>query len=239
METETNVGSTGKSNYSVPVAIVLAGIIIAGALYFNDGKKVVNPPEKVTNTADKTLVDIKNVKIAGNPFVGDINAPVTIAEWFDYQCPACQYGDKNLITPLVADYVKTGKVKIVFKDFAFLGPDSQTLALTARAVWEAYPDKFYEWHKVFFDNQGRENTGWATKEVIKSLNKKVVGLDQAVIDDLLLKNSAKYQALIDADKAEGAKFGLNATPSFIISDKVFVGVPQYTAVKTIIDSLLK
>ena len=225
-----------KSNYSTPIAIVLAGIIIAGALYFGDNKKVAVPDKAITQ-ASATLIE--QVKTDGEPFVGNPNAPVVMAEWFDYQCPACRYGDQNMITPLVADYVKAGKLKIVFKDFAFLGPDSQTLALTARAVWEAYPEKFYEWHKTFFDNQGQENTGWATKEVIASLNKKVSGLDQSVIDGLLAKKSIKYQAAIDADKAEGAKLGVNATPSFIIGNELKVGVPQYVDIKNIIDGLLK
>ena len=232
MEKET------KTNYSTPIAIVLAGIIIAGAMFFNDNKKAV-APDKTANTNQATVVDIKNVKIDGEPFVGNANAPVVIAEWFDYQCPACKYADQNMITPLVAEYVNAGKLKIVFKDFAFLGPDSQTLALTARAVWEAYPDKFYEWHKVFFDNQGRENTGWATKAEIATLTAKVAGIDQAVIDGLIAKNSATYQTTIDADKAEGTKFGVNATPSFIIGSSLQVGVPQYSEVKSMIDALLK
>ena len=222
-----------KSNYSIPVAIVLAGVIIAGALYFNDGKKAVVP------VPEKTQALIEQVSTAGEPFIGNPNAKAVMAEWFDYQCPACQYADQNLITPLVADYVKAGKLKIIFKDFAFLGPDSQTLAITARAVWEAYPDKFYDWHKTMFDNQGQENTGWATKAVINSLTAKVAGIDQSVIDGLIAKNSAKYQAAIEADKAEGGKFGVNATPSFIIGDKLQVGVPQYSAVKVMIDALLK
>lgn len=220
-----------KSNYSVPIAIVLAGVIIAGAMYFGGNNKAVSPIPKAN------LID--QVNLSGEPFIGNPQAPVTMAEWFDYQCPACQYADQNLITPLIMEYVKTGKVKIIFKDFAFLGPDSQTLALTARAVWEAYPDKFYDWRKTIFDNQGQENTGWATKPVIDNLTKKVAGIDQAVIDNLLAKNSLNYQTSIEADKTEGTRLGVNATPSFIIADQLKVGVPQYATIKVIIDSLLK
>jgi len=239
MEKETRSHTVTKTNYSTPVAIVIAGLVIAGAVFFSDGKKDVTPNNNTANTNQANTVNIKNVKIAGEPFIGNANAPVVIAQWSDYQCPACQYAEQKFITPLIADYVNAGKVKIVFKDFAFLSQDSQTIALTARAVWEAYPSKFYEWHKVFFDNQGQENTGWATKEKIASLNAKVVGLDQAVIDKLIAKNSVAYQAAIDAGKAEGVKLGVNATPSFIIGDKLIVGVPQYENVKVLIDSLLK
>ncbi|MEI6191003.1 MAG: DsbA family protein [bacterium] len=230
METETNSNSASKVNYSTPVAIVLAGLIIAGAMFLTDSKKAV-VPEKVDL--------IKQVNIEGSPFIGNPNAKVVIVEWSDYQCPACQYADQNFVTPLVADYINAGKVKLVFKDFAFLGPDSQAIALTARAVWEAYPDKFYQWHKIFFDNQGKENSGWATKAKIASLNAKVAGLDQKVIDNLIAKNSAIYQVAIDADRAEGANLGVNATPSFIMGDKLQVGVPQYSVFKSAIDLLLK
>ena len=234
MEPEINKNQT--SNYSTPIAIILAGVIIAGVIYFTESKKVI-VPEKILNQTNSTLIE--KVKIDGEPFVGNPNATVVIAEWFDYQCPACQYADQNMITPLVADFVKAGKLKIVFKDFAFLGHDSQTLALTARAIWEAYPEKFYEWHKTMFENQGKENTGWATKDVITSITKKVSGIDMTVIDGLLAKNSVKYQSAVDADKAEGVNFGVNATPSFIIGNELNSGVPQYSDVKAIIDNLLK
>lgn len=233
METETKI----KSNYSTPIAIVLAGVIIAGALYFNDGRKPAVPTQPVQDK--QVSVDIKNVKTDGDPFIGNPNAPVTIAYWSDYQCPFCKLGEQNAINPLVNEYVKTGKVRVVFKDFAFLGPDSQTIALNARAVWEAYPDKFYEWNKTLFANQGQENTGWATKAVIASLTAKVPGIDQAVIDGLLEKNSVKYQAAIDADKAEAVKFGINGTPGFIIGTQIIPGVPQYPELKALVDSLLK
>ena len=242
MEQETKQDSITPSfstNYATAITIVIAGVVIAGAMFFSDGKKAAAPANDNALNNQAVTVDINNVKTEGALFIGNPNAPVTIAQWFDYQCPACKYGDQNMITPLVAEYVKAGKLKIIFKDFAFLGPDSQSIALTARAVWEAYPDKFYEWHKTFFDNQGQENTGWATKDVITALTKKVAGIDTKVIDGLLAKNSAKYKAAIDADKEEGAKFGINATPSFMIGDKVLAGVPTYATAKTMIDNLLK
>jgi len=243
MDSENNLDNNQKSNLAMPIAIVIAGVIIAGAIYFGDSSKT-NKIIDNSNTIGKTqTVDIKNVKITDNPFIGDPNAPITLAYWFDYQCPACKYNEETLMTPLVTDYVKTGKVRIVFKDFAFLGlpqiVDSNTLGITARAVWEAYPDKFYAWHKMIFDNQGQENTGWATKAVIDGLTSRVAGIDLTVINDLVNKNQTKYQKAMDDDKTEGAKFGVNATPSFIISDQIIVGVPNYDQLKLFIDGLLK
>lgn len=239
MEKENNTVVEAKSNLAMPIAIVVAGLIIAGAIYFGEGKKVAAPTDDQNSLGKAQAVNIKNVKTEGSPFIGDPNAAITIAYWFDYQCPACKYNEQNLITPLVADFVKTGKVKVVFKDFAFLSEDSQTLGIVARAIWEAYPDKYYAWHKVIFDNQGEERTGWATKAVINSLTQKVPGIDLAVIDSLLAKNTAKYQKMMDDDRIDGSKFGVNATPSYIVADQLIVGVPQYAELKSYIETLLK
>jgi protein-disulfide isomerase len=218
MQTET------KTNYSTPIAIVLAGIIIAGAMYFSDGKKAVAPDTDL----NQSVVNIKNVKADSEPFIGNPNAPVVMAVWFDYQCPACQYNEQNLISPLVDEYVKTGKLKIIFKDFAFLSPQSQVIAVAGRAVWEAYPDKFYDWHKFILLNQGK------TVSVTD-----YPGIDKVIIEKMIAEKTVSYQEMVDADKVEGVKFGVNATPSFILGDKLYVGVPQYDVVKQMIDSLLK
>jgi protein-disulfide isomerase len=227
--------SQSKQNYSTPIAIILAGIIIAGALYFSNKKEAIAPQE------NPNIASIKNVNIKDNPFIGNPNAPVVMAVWSDYQCPACEYNERIIISALVDEYVKTGKLKIVFKDFAFLGlpqvQDSVNIALMGRAVWEAYPEKFYEWHKMIFANQGK-GSDWASPAAINSLTKKVSGIDLAVITDLLSINSEKYKRMIDDDKQQGIRLGINATPSTIIADELIVGVPDYIVIKQKIDSLL-
>jgi protein-disulfide isomerase len=244
MQTEVFTDKINRSNYSTPVVIILAGIIIAGVIYFGGSHKVVAPDSNMPVSNQTLSVDIKNVQTTGIPYIGDLNATVTMAVWFDYQCSVCKYNEEVLIDKLVTDYVKTGKMRIVFKNIAFLGlpqiTDSLNLALTASAVWEAYPNKFFEWHKVIFSNQGKENTGWATKSVIADLTKKVVGIDTNIIDKLVTDNYKKYQAVIEANQIEGVKFGIVSTPSFIIGDHLFVGVTQndYTSVRTIIEDLL-
>jgi protein-disulfide isomerase len=210
-----------KTNYSTPVAIVLAGVIIASAMYFSDGRKVQTPlPVETTSLIEQ--VDLNTSPVLGNP-----NAPVVMAVWFDYLCGACGYNEKEIISKLVDDYVKVGKVKIIFKDFAFLSPQSQTIAVAGRAVWEAYPDKFYDWHKFILLNQDK-------KVSVTDYS----GIDRIIIEKMIAEKKVSYQKMVDADKVEGIKFGINATPSFILGDKLYVGVPQYDVVKQIIDDLL-
>ena len=226
-ETKTNVINS-KMNYSTPIAIVLAGIIIAGALYFSDSKKAVAPDTTNNTLNQKLVVNIKNVKTDNEPFIGNPNAPVAMAVWFDYLCGACKYNEQNLISPLIEEYVKAGTLKIIFKDFAFLSPISEQIAVTGRAVWDTYPEKFYDWHKFMLANQGKN---------LPPTN--FVGMDKDILDKLVIKNEVQYKQNVQMDKAEGAKFGVNATPSMIVSDQLIVGVPQYDVIKTMIDSLLK
>jgi len=224
-------------NYSTPIAVVLAGIIIAGALYFNDSeksKKVEIPKEN----SQTSVVNINNVKIDGEPFLGDPNAPIAIAVWSDYQCSACRVNEQSFLSPLINDYVRAGKVKVIFKDFVIFGVDSQNIAMTGRAIWEAYPNKYYEWHKMIFDNQGPTNSGWASVENIKKLTEKISGIDTSVIDKLLIDNDSKYQKMINDSRNEAISFKVNATPSFIIADQLIIGVPQYNEFKLYIEFLL-
>lgn len=232
------------NNLSIPVAIVIAGALIAGALYLGTSKgasTVAGNNEQGQQVAQQpagVAVDITKVKTAGEPFVGSPNAPVTMAYWFDYQCPFCRRFEEDAMTQLMNDYVKTGKVKVVFKDFQFLGPDSQTAGLAERAVWDVAPDKFYEWHKAMYDKQDNENSGWGNKADILALTKSL-GIDSVKVEQLMTSKATAYQKAMDDDKAEGGAFGINGTPGSIIGKNLISGAQPYSAVKQLIDLALK
>jgi protein-disulfide isomerase len=183
---------------------------------------------------------ISNVKTDGDPFIGNSNAPVTMAYWYDYQCPFCQKNEEETMPQIVKNYVDTGKVKIVFKDYQFLSEDSQRLGKVSRAVWETVPSKFYQWHKAVYDNQGTENTGWATDAKILSITTGVLGAtDAQKVMQLAVKNSGAYQKEMDADKAEGTAMGISGTPGSIIGKQLVSGAQPYPAFQTAIEAALK
>ena len=221
-------------------SVIVAGALIAGALIWNNGHPAQVSPQTPNQSPPAASVDISKVKIAGDPFVGKPNAPVTIAYWFDYQCPFCRRNEETAMPQIMKNYVDTGKVKIVFKDFQFLGPASQTLGKVSRAVWKVAPSKFYEWHKAVYDNQGTENTGWATAKKIRSITTGVLGA--ATTDKVLAlakADGAIYQKEMDADKKEGTGFGVSGTPSFIIGKQLIIGAVPYSELQTAIETALK
>jgi protein-disulfide isomerase len=161
-----------------------------------------------------------------------------VAEWADYQCPFCKRFDQDAIKQMMTEYINTGKVKLVFKDFAFLGPDSDTASLAARAVWEVAPDKFGQWHEAMYAKQDTENGGWGSKDDILALTKSL-GIDSGKVGQLMTDKAVEYQKLMDADKAEGSANGINGTPGTIIGTQLLSGAQPYAAVKQLIEAELK
>ncbi|HVY72755.1 MAG TPA: thioredoxin domain-containing protein [Candidatus Paceibacterota bacterium] len=229
-----------KSIVSTPVAIIIAGVIIAGAVIFATKQPAAQPAAANAQPQAPVAVDVSKVKTDSEPFIGNANAPVTMAYWYDYQCPFCQRNEEDTMPQIVKNYVDTGKLKVVFKDYEFLGPDSQTLGQFSRAVWAVAPDKFYQWHKAIYDNQGTENTGWATQNKILSITTSVLGAgDTAKVAAFVKSNGAEYQKAMDADKAEGTAMGISGTPGAIIGKQLISGAQPYAAFQAAIDAALK
>jgi protein-disulfide isomerase len=227
-------------DFLTPLAIIIAGVMISGAILWSN-KQLIDV-ERLTYGAQMATspptaaADITKVSQEGVPFIGDPKAPVVMAYWFDYQCTFCRENEEKVMPRLITDYVKPGKLKILFKDFAFLGPDSQTAALAARAVWEVAPDKFYEWHKAMFDHQDDENAGWGKKEDIIALTKTIPGIDAAKVEQLMTDRAKDYQKEVEADRVEGNAMGVTGTPGVIIGKQLISGVPPYEQLKTAIDA---
>ena len=227
-----------ESNF-LPIAVVIAGFLIAGAVVWNGSRSAESPQTDIDKEAAQ-IIDIKNVKTDGNPFIGEVNAPVTIAFWSDFQCPYCKNFEFGTLPDIVKNYVDTGKVKVVFMEFAFLGTDSTTAALYSQSVWKLYPSEYFAWRIAMYAAQDEEgNVGFGNAASIDKLNATIVGIDAAKVATDVKANISVYQATLDADKAEAQKVGLNATPSFVIGTEVIKGAYPYATFQAAIDAALK
>jgi protein-disulfide isomerase len=189
--------------------------------------------------AAKDLVNSAQVSSANDPTIGNPNAPLTIVYWFDYQCRFCRENEQNTMPQIIQNYVDSGKVKIVFKDFAFLGPDSDALGRYGRAVWAVAPSRFYQWHKAVYENQGEENSAWATTAEIRKITASVLTpVQTSDVMRVAVANAIRYQKAMDADKKEGALLGVHGTPAMLIDNQMVTGYTPYMQMKAIVDAQL-
>lgn len=226
MDTKAQEAGSFFEKYGTALAVLVGALIIGGAFAFGQGG------DGAQKAPEPVAVDIKDVKLDTGPYVGPKGAPVTIAVWFDYQCSFCKQFETTTIKEVITSY--GDKVRIVYKDFQFLGAASNDSALYSRAVWEAYPDRWHEWFDGLF-SVGEESTlNLAAMDALSSR----LGLDAERINKLLNENRADYQAAIDADRAEGQSFGINGTPGTIVGTTLISGAQPFANVKALIDAEL-
>ncbi len=228
----------------IPVAIIIAGAMISGSIVWTARQAALQ--QTALAPADSAVpgepapppADIADVNLKDAAYIGQADAPVVMAYWFDYQCPYCKQEEENVFPQLIKDYVEPGKLRIVFKDFAFLGPDSDTASRAARAVWQVAPDKFREWHKAMFDHQDDENAGWGNEDDILALTGTIAGIDVAKVKALMTEKASAFTDAMQADANEGYTMGVGGTPSFLVGKKMMVGAQPYSALKAAIDAEL-
>lgn len=213
--------SNQRPTFYLILSIIIAGLIIAGGVYYYNTKEarrqeelaesIPNPPadvEKEIPQEPENEPEIKTLGVGDNPALGTTTAPITIIEFSDFQCPFCRRFFNDTFEKLKEEYIDTGKVKFYFRDFPLtnLHPDTQKAHEAARCA--ADQEAFWEMHDELFRNQDElkvENL----KEYAQELE-----LDgkqfSACLDD------GKYQETVNAEYKAARNFGVSATPSFFI-----------------------
>jgi len=239
MEKETNSKVDSNTNLSTPIAIVIAGVIIAGAMYFSDGKPA-DKPEEVVPTGNASLDLVRPVStddhIRGNP-----NAEVVVIEYSDTECPFCGRFHSTM-KQIMNEYGKDGKVAWVYRHSPLdqLHSKSRNEAVAQECANElGGNDKFWEYTDRLYEVTPT-NDGLDSAELPKIAA--YVGLDVTAFNTCL--TSGKYDAKIQADLENAQATGGQGTPWSIIVTKdgektPLNGAYPYTNVKQIIDTLLK
>ncbi|OHA46241.1 MAG: hypothetical protein A2541_01595 [Candidatus Taylorbacteria bacterium RIFOXYD2_FULL_36_9] len=228
-----------KTNYSTPVAIVLAGIIIAGAMYFSDGKKVESPTLAEKPIVSSSLDQVRPVStedhIRGNP-----NAEVIIIEYSDTECPFCGRFHETM-KQIMNEYGKEGKVAWVYRhsplDQLHSKAKNESVALEC-ANELGGNDKFWEYADRIY-SVTPANNGLDPAELPKIAE--FIKLDVMKFKDCL--SSGRYNDKIQADVLNAQATGGKGTPWSIVITKddkktSINGAYPYVNVKQIIDSLL-
>jgi protein-disulfide isomerase len=175
----------------------------------------------------------------GDPFIGSARAPVTTTLWFDFQCPYCKILWRDAIPQVNAHYVRTGKLKLVFSDYSFLGKDSVTAAVIGRAVWHLFPQAYFDWTTAMFDAQDRENGGFGDLNSVARLTVAVPGIDRTVFAAGFNANVKRYDDEVRADFDAGTRAGVRGTPAMRIAGRMEAGALPYDEIAARIDTALR
>ena len=189
-------------NYYLLTIPAIIGIFVG--IYLSIIENVESDENEILLTAEKLL---KN----GSPIQGSSRAPITILEWGDYQCTFCYRFHESSLKVIQKEYIETGMVNLVFKDFPLNGPDS---VLAAEATYCANDQgRYWLYHDELYTNWAGERTGWITDN---SLNMFAESVDLDIEKFNSCLDDHKYrQKVLDLEQF-GRNIGIDATPSFFV-----------------------
>ncbi len=223
----------GAGFTAVVIVAVFFGMSISG-----QEKELVLEEAEIPNVPSKEI-GLKIFTENGSPYLGDPNAPITLVEFGDYQCFFCNKFFHDTEQKLLENYVDTGKVKIIFKDFTIIGPDSTTAAHAAHCADDQ--GLFWEYHDTLYNNWNGENNGWASSENLLRMAHDV-GLDIDEFTDCMLNEI--HTQIISARNNDARTLGLTGTPGFFVigpNDQVtkIPGAQPFEVFQKIFDSELE
>ncbi|MBI4225448.1 MAG: DsbA family protein [Candidatus Sungbacteria bacterium] len=218
----------------VPIAIIIAGALIGGSVLYSNSSRRPAPQLGAANTG-KAVDNAELLKQAQNDSrsLGNPDAPVTIVEFADFQCPFCGKFFRESGTKIIDQYVKTGKVRFVYRDFAFLGPESTMTAEASRCAQDQ--QAFWQYHDYVFSHQQGENQGAFSKENLKGFAA-ILKLDTQKFNACL--DTGTHRDEVQKDLELGRSLGVDGTPSTFVNDKFFNGALPFEEFKKAIEAEL-
>ena len=175
----------------------------------------------------------------GSPILGDPDAPVTIVEFGDYQCHQCHNWFLDTKPMIMRDYIETGKVNLVFVDFAFLGRDSPKAAEATYCADDQ--NKYWEYHDSLYTAQeSKIENGWANSERLKAFAFNL-NLDMDLFNECL--DSGKYSKRVQYNSQEARDNGVRGTPGFFIIGPDFQqhpigGAQPFSVFQRVLDTMI-
>jgi protein-disulfide isomerase len=226
--------SAPSCNFLLPASILAAGVLIAGAIIYSLGSKSSSAPAADAGRAAASLLAV----LAGDVVLGSKDAPVMVIEYGDYQCPFCGAFVRDIEPGIRENYVRTGKARLVFRNFQFLGPES--LAAGEAAECARDQEQFWGYHDALYREEiadGREHNGNLNEALFLRLARDLK-LDEAAFTACLRNRT--HAATVTEETARGRELGVNATPTTFVNGVEIRGLaPNDTRVVDAIEAALK
>jgi len=200
---------------SLAIGAAIASIVIIIAFLGFDGisneAELVIEPTPTIQESGPAEINIETFLANGSPILGNPNAPVTLVEFGDYQCKFCNVFFHSTEDNILKNYVETGKVRMIFKDFNIIGPDSISASHGAHCANDQ--GLFWEYHDILYSNWTGENNGWASSENLVKFAQEI-GLDMDKWSECITNGS--HSQTILASNEDAKTLGITGTPAFFV-----------------------
>ena len=200
---------------SLAIGAVIASIAIVAVMFglngtFDESELVIKPTPEM-DSIGPTEITMETFVENGSTVYGDPNAPITLVEFGDYQCHYCNVFFETIEGDIITNYVETGKVKIIFKDYNIIGSDSVNASHGAHCAKDQ--GMFWEYHNMLYSNWTGENNGWASPENLTVFAEEI-NLDM----DKWFKcmNEKPHSKTILTSNEDAKKLQLTGTPAFFV-----------------------
>lgn len=197
----------GKILLALAAGAVLAAVLVAVSLVGRGGEA--EPAVVAAAGADDVRALLDGISQRG-VVLGRDDAPVTLVEYADLQCPHCAYFALDGFRDLVEEYVREGHLRMELRGLAFIGPDSERALRAALAAGEQ--NRLWHVADLLFHAQGEPNSGWVTDDLLRTVGEAVPGLDvERMLEEMT--SGAVEQRMEEAARA-AQEIGVPGTPFF-------------------------
>jgi protein-disulfide isomerase len=200
---------------SLAIGAVIASIAIVAVMFglngtFDESELAIKPTPEM-DSIGPTEITMETFVENGSPVLGNPNAPITLVEFGDYQCHYCHVFFESIEGKIMKNYIETGKVKMIFKDYNIIGKDSVKASQGAHCANDQ--GLFWEYHDILYSNWTGENNGWASGANLANYAQDI-GLEMNQWTDCM--SQQKHSKTILDSNEDAKKLQLTGTPAFFV-----------------------
>ena len=200
---------------SLAIGAVIASIAIVAVMFglngtFDESELAIKATPEM-DSIGPTEITMETFVENGSPVLGNPNAPITLVEFGDYQCHYCHVFFESIEGKIMKNYIETGKVKMIFKDYNIIGKDSVKASQGAHCANDQ--GLFWEYHNILYSNWTGENNGWASGTNLANYAQDI-GLEMNQWTDCM--SQQKHSKTILDSNEDAKKLQLTGTPAFFV-----------------------
>jgi len=200
---------------SLATGAIIASIAIVAVMFglngiFDESELAIKPTPEM-DSIGPTEITMGTFVENGSPVLGNPNASITLVEFGDYQCHYCHVFFESIEGKIMKNYIETGKIKMIFKDYNIIGKDSVKASQGAHCANDQ--GLFWEYHDILYSNWTGENNGWASGANLANYAQDI-GLEMNQWTDCM--SQQKHSKTILDSNEDAKKLQLTGTPAFFV-----------------------